>query len=57
MGSAARHDPDRGWTRVRDVGFQTDIADMATELAARYRTVANVHGQLSKAPQPAPNAG
>jgi hypothetical protein len=57
MGSAARHDSDRGWTRVRDVGFQTDIADMATELAGRHRTVASVYGQLSEAPQPGRNAG
>ena len=42
---------------VRDVGFQTDIADAATDPAARYRTVDDVHGQLSEAPQPARNAG
>jgi hypothetical protein len=44
MGSAARHDPDHGWK------LRTDIADAATEPAARYRTVAYVHGQLSEAP-------
>jgi len=37
--------------------LQTEIADAETKPAARYRTVADVHGQLSEAPQPARNAG
>jgi len=52
MGSAVRHDPVREWKR-----FQTDIDDAATELAARYRTVAYGHRQLSGAARPARNAG
>ena len=42
--------PVHGWKRVRGVGFQTDIADAATDPAARYRTVADAHGQLSESP-------